>query len=133
MKLMTVLLAAVASLIITAPIRAETILEQIRITPNKVNDRLTIQAGGRFTIKVERVPQKDKGDFFDFQVKVKPKFLGGASVSVPGVAVTGGEQILSFRVAAKDLNSTFTHTDEFRTSGYVPIYWFYLKDFVPSK
>ena len=54
--------------------------------------------------------RRTRGIFLTFQVKVKPKFLGGASVSVFGVAVTGGEQIFSFRVAAKDLNSTFTYT-----------------------
>jgi hypothetical protein len=148
MKRITAIAVVVGYLLVAVPARGETIA--VRVTPDKSDGPFTTKAGGRFTIKVARVTEKDKGDFFDFRVTVKsslpdvfisgepkPKTRPFVDVSIPGekVQVTGQgrERTFSFLIAAKDIEkATFTYDDNSPPfEGYY--YWIYLRDFVPSR
>jgi hypothetical protein len=148
MKLATVLSVLLGLLVVADPSRAETAF--FRVSPGK-------KYGDEFTIKVERVPQKDKGDFLVFHVTVKRKdvpkvirrwgrlevfhskedlFKEKDRVSSSKVKPTRRDAKLSFsfRVAAKDAEKakfTYAETEGAEFEGH--FYWFYLKDFVPSK
>jgi hypothetical protein len=138
MKRTTMLCILVCSLLAAGQARAESWTE--RVTPKKP---------GPLVVKVHQLKEAKEGEVYQFNVTVKlrdndfklPKhsrlveiFNGKEFVSSCEVQPTGpdGERTFSFRVAAKYLEkSKFTYTDfgEFDQIGW----WFYLKDFVPSK
>jgi hypothetical protein len=147
-KPLLVLLALACSLIWVTPVQAARM--STRMTTANVNDQPL-----SFTIKVERVKDKMKGDYLRFHVTVTAK-NGKAPISphraaalevIDGEAVVssgnlqpderGGEVAYSFLVAAKYAEqSTFLFGEDFAAPNGVAAgryYWFYLKDFVEPK
>jgi hypothetical protein len=140
MKRVPVLLVLVGSLFAARQVGAESWSKQL--TPGKTGDDLC-----SMTVKVNRLKEKDVGEFLQFHVTVKglgskdlPRrwgelrvFNGKEFVSSCNVQPTGrdGEWSFSFRVAVKHAEkSTFTYA---QTSGFDHIsHWFYLKDFFES-
>jgi hypothetical protein len=144
------IVAALASaLIVAGTTCAETSF--FRVTPQKYREE--------FSVKVERIADKDKdkGEFLAFRVTVKRKdvpavirrsgllemfnsqedlFKCKDRVSSAKVQPTSrdGELLFSFRVAAKDIaKAKFTYAETEGMEGDGHFYWFYLKDFAPSK
>jgi HEAT repeat protein len=144
-KPLLILLALACSLIWVTPVQAAR--SSTRLTTANVNDQPL-----SFTIKVERVKDKKKGDYLRFHVTVKAKdgevplsprratalevIDGEAVVSSCSLQLDerGGEVSCSFLVAAKYAEkSTFLFGEDFGApNGWAAgrFYWFYLQDFV---
>jgi hypothetical protein len=151
MKSLAALIILAGTLLAATTVRAENWYK--RLTPKQTADDMC-----SFKIKVEPVKtvqnleDKDqRGEFLEFHVRVTPKggplpkdlrrsgevriFDGKDFISSSKVQMTesDGELSFSFRVAARYAEKSgfiFAATDREEQGAH---YWFYLKDFVPSK
>ena len=151
MKSLAALFVLAGTLLAVTSVRAENWSK--RLTPKQSADDMC-----SFAIKVQPVKtvqdfeyQDRKGEFLAFHVTVKPKggllpkdlqrtgqvrlFDGKQFISSSNVQMTesDGEMSFSFKVAAKYAEKSgfiFAATDN---EGQGAHYWFYLKDFAPSK
>ena len=153
MRTLAALLVLAGTLLVADFVRAENWYK--RLTSKQTADEMY-----SFTIKVEpvkRVPslanKDDVGEFLEFDVAVKSKapskdlpkdlhhtgeiriFNGKDFISSSKVQMTqaDGEWSFSFKVAAKYAEKSgfiFAATDREQQGAH---YWFYLKDFTPSK
>jgi hypothetical protein len=153
MKTLAALFVLAGTLLVADFVRAENWYK--RLTPKQTADEMY-----SLTIKVKPIKKAlnfdgkdDVGQFLQFHVAVKPKgpgkdwckdlrhsgelriFNGKDFISSSNVQMKQGDGVwsFSFQVAAKYAEKsgfTFAATD---AEGQGAHYWFYLKDFVPSK